>query len=58
MLKPGTPIEMTKGYKGVKGEIVERTESRFQFYVVKLENGLHLVAGPTAFVPLKEKKAD
>jgi hypothetical protein len=58
MLKPGTPIEMTKGYKGVKGEIVERTESRLQFYVVKLENGLHLVAGPTAFVPLKEKKGD
>ncbi len=49
MLQPGTGIEMTKGYRGVKGEILERTESQFEFYVLKLENGIHLVAGPTAF---------
>jgi hypothetical protein len=49
MLQPGTLIEMTKGYRGVKGEILERTESQFEFYVLKLENGIHLVAGPTAF---------
>ena len=50
MLEPGTPIEMTKGYKGVKGVITESTESEFEFYVLKLENGIHLVAGPSAFV--------
>jgi hypothetical protein len=49
MLQPGTLIEMTKGYRGVKGEILERTRSKFEFYVLKLENGIHLVAGPTAF---------
>ena len=54
MLEPGTPVKMTKGYKGVKGEIVERTDSKFEFYVLKLENGIHLVAGPAAFVPLEE----
>ena len=53
MLEPGTKIEMTKGYKGVKGEVVERTESDFEFYVLKLENGINLIAGPTAFVTLK-----
>ncbi len=41
---------MTKGYKGVKGKIIERTESEFEFYVIKLENGISLVAGPSAFV--------
>ncbi len=54
MLTPGTRIEMTKGYKGVKGTITERTGSTFELYVVKLENGIHLVAGPSAFVSLKE----
>jgi hypothetical protein len=55
MLEPGTKIEMTKGYKGVKGEVVERTESDFEFYVLKLENGMNLIAGPTAFVTLEEQ---
>jgi hypothetical protein len=50
MLEPGTQIEMTKGYKGVKGVIMERTGSEFDFYVVKLENGIHMVAGPSAFI--------
>ncbi|MCP4669141.1 MAG: hypothetical protein GY849_22620 [Deltaproteobacteria bacterium] len=50
MLKPGTPVEMTKGYKGVRGVILERTQSEFEFYVIKLENGIHLVAGPSAFM--------
>jgi hypothetical protein len=54
MLEPGTTIEMTKGYKGIKGVIVERTRSTFEFYVIKLENGIHLIAGPTAFVPAKQ----
>jgi hypothetical protein len=55
MLEPGTAIEMTKGYRGVKGEILERTQSRFEFYVLKLENGIHLVAGPTAFKVLETR---
>jgi hypothetical protein len=56
MLEPGTDIEMTKGYKGAKGTIVERTESEFEFYILKLDNGIQLVAGPTAFVPLEKKQ--
>ena len=52
MFNPGTAIEMTKGYKGIRGIVLERVESQFEFYVLKLENGIHLVAGPTAFAPL------
>jgi hypothetical protein len=55
MLQPGTAIEMTKGYRGVRGEILERTKSRFEFYVLRLENGIHLVAGPTAFQVIEIK---
>jgi hypothetical protein len=58
MLEPGTPIEMTKGYKGVKGTVIERTESEYELYVLKLDNGIHLVAGPTAFVPLAKGNAE
>jgi hypothetical protein len=53
MFISGTRIEMTKGYKGVKGVIVERTRSPYEFYILSLENGIQLVAGPTAFVPLE-----
>ena len=53
MLEPGTPIEMTKGYKGVKGTVMERTE--FEFYILKLDNSIQLVAGPTAFVVLENE---
>lgn len=56
MLEPGTVIEMTKGYRGVKGEILERTQSQFEFYVLRLENGIHVVAGPTAFKVLETGK--
>ena len=52
MLKPGTPIEMSKGYRRVKGVILQPTGSRFGFYVVRLENGIHIVAGPSAFETL------
>ena len=55
MFEPGTKIEMTKGYKGTQGTIVERTESEFEFYILKLDNGLQLVAGPTAFIPLEKE---
>jgi hypothetical protein len=50
MLEPGTKVEMTKGYRGVRGTVVEGTASEFEFYVIRLENGIHLVAGPSAFV--------
>jgi hypothetical protein len=49
MLEPGTKIVMTKGYKGVKGVITERTDSPFEFYIIKLDNGIHIVVGPSAF---------
>lgn len=51
MLEPGTRIEMTKGYKGVKGIIIEKTDSQFDFYIVKLDNGINIVIGPSAFIP-------
>jgi hypothetical protein len=55
MLEPGTKIEMTKGYKGIQGEILEKMDSSFEFYVLKLRNGIHLVAGPSAFVVLSQE---
>lgn len=48
----GTRVRMTKGYKGVEGIIVETIQSRFEFYVVRLDNGIHVVAGPSSFEPL------
>ncbi|NNG07139.1 MAG: hypothetical protein HKM90_05340 [Desulfobacteraceae bacterium] len=56
MLKTGTKIVMTKGYKGVKGVITERTDSRFEFYIIKLDNGINIVVGPSAFI--KEEDLD
>jgi hypothetical protein len=56
MLQPGTAIEMTKGYGRVKGEILERTQSQFDFFVLKLENRIHLVAGPRAFEVIEAKE--
>ncbi len=58
MLNPGTPIEMTKGYRGVKGVILQQTGSRFEFYVVRLENGIHIVAGPSAFETRAGSRSD
>jgi len=55
MFTPGTLIKMTKGYRGIKGVVAERTESRFELYILKLNNGLNLIAGPTAFIPLERK---
>lgn len=56
MLKTGTKIVMTKGYKGVKGVITERTDSSFEFYIIKLDNGINIVVGPSAFI--KEEDLD
>ena len=53
MPKPGMPIKMTKGYKGVTGVILKRTRSEFELYVLKLDNGIHLIAGPSAFIGLE-----
>lgn len=52
MLDPGTKIRMTKGYKGIEGVILEAVESRFEFYVVRLNNGIHVVVGPSSFEPV------
>jgi len=58
MVQSGTAVEMTKGYKGVKGEVLEKVESLFEFYVVRLQSGIHLVAGPSAFVVLPAFEED
>jgi hypothetical protein len=46
---------MTKGYRDVKGTIALKTDSKFELYVIALDNGLRVVAGPTAFVLLTGK---
>ena len=56
MFEPGTKIVMTKGYQGVKGVITEKTDSRFEFYIIKLDNGIHIVVGPSAFLTEKDPK--
>ncbi|RLB13483.1 MAG: hypothetical protein DRG82_15625 [Deltaproteobacteria bacterium] len=58
MFEKGTTVKMTKGYRGLRGEILEKTGSSYDLYVVKLENGIHLVAGPSAFVPKQGKKEE
>lgn len=55
MLAPETRIEMTKGYKGIKGFIAETTDSVYELYVVKLDNGIHIIAGPSAFRPVQDE---
>ena len=55
MFKPGTLVQMTKGYRGIEGVIAERTESQFELYILRLNNGLNLIAGPSAFSPLEKK---
>ena len=47
-------IEMTKGYKGVGGVIQEKTDSAFELYIISLDNGIRVAAGPSAFTR-KEK---
>jgi len=55
MFTPGTLVKMTRGYMGIEGVVTERTESRFEFYILKLDNGLNLIAGPSAFIPLEKE---
>ncbi|UCF57021.1 MAG: hypothetical protein JSW15_00590 [Deltaproteobacteria bacterium] len=56
MLKLGTRIRMTKGYRGVRGVIMDKTLSRFEFYVIKLDNGINIVVGPSGFITEENSK--
>jgi len=56
MLKPGTRIRMTKGYRGVRGVIMDKTLSRFEFYIIRLDNGINIVVGPSAFITDENSK--
>jgi len=55
MFTPGTLVKMAKGYMGIEGVVIERTKSRFELYIMKLNNGLNLIAGPSAFIPLEKE---
>ena len=55
MIETGRRVEMTKGYRGVKGIILEKTDSKYEIYVLELDNGIHLVAGPNAFIPVEDE---
>mgnify|MGYP000342016315 CR=1 FL=1 len=50
MVAEGTRVRMTKGYRGAEGTIVFRTDSTLELYVILLDNGLRIVAGPSAYV--------
>ena len=50
MLAEGTRVKMTKGYRSAEGTIALKTDSKFELYVISLDNGLRVVAGPTAFI--------
>jgi hypothetical protein len=52
MLKPGTRVKLTKGYKDVSGTITQKTDSPYEIYVVDLDNGISIVVGPSAFIVL------
>jgi hypothetical protein len=50
MISEGTRVKMSKGYRGAEGTIVLKTDSKFELYLVSLDNGLRIVAGPSAFI--------
>ncbi len=54
MPEKGTRVVMTKGYRGVKGMIEKKTDSRYGLYVIALENGIRLAAGSSSFEPDKQ----
>jgi len=58
MLAEGTRVRMTKGYRGAEGRIALKTDSRFELYVISLDNGLRVVAGPSAFVLSSAKSVE
>ncbi len=55
MFTQGTLVKMTKSYRGIEGIVTKKTESRFELYILKLKNGLNLIAGPSAFIPLEKE---
>jgi hypothetical protein len=55
MFSEGTRVKMSKGYHGAEGTIVLETDSKFELYVISLDNGLRIVAGPSAFIPSAAK---
>ena len=55
MIEIGTRVEMTKGYKGVKGVIKEITDSHYEFYVVSLDNRINIIVCPSGFVENTDK---
>ena len=56
MFKAGTSIEMTRCYNGTKGIVIDKTQSRFELYTLKLDNGVNLIAGPSAFITLEKER--
>jgi len=52
----GEKIRMTKGYKGVQGVIQENTDSPFEIYIISLDNGIRVAAGPSAFTREENRK--
>ena len=55
MIKLGTRVEMTKGYKGIKGAIDKKTDSPYDLFIIILDNGIKIIAGPSSFI-LHEKQ--
>jgi hypothetical protein len=56
VLTEGTRVKMSKGYRGAEGTIVLVTDSKFQIYIISLDNGLRIAAGPSAFVLLSDNQ--
>ena len=52
MLKTGTRVKLTKGYKDVEGVITQKTDSPYDIYIVDLDNGISIAVGPASFVVL------
>jgi len=50
MVEIGTRVRLTKGYRGEKGTVIEKIDSLFEFYVIKLDQEINIVVGPSAFV--------
>jgi hypothetical protein len=52
-IKAGSEVTMTKGYRGTTGVVAYPTDSRFNLYVIVLNTGMKIVAGPSAFAVKK-----
>ena len=58
MIPNGARIEMTKGYRKTKGVVKEKIDSPYEFYVICLENGINIIAGPSSFISVQAEKAE